>query len=58
MLRSSIRAHDSKQASYFVSLCTDGQGNEVYGGSDGSVGIFLHRSSDDAVVRGEKTSYQ
>ncbi|CAM9348065.1 unnamed protein product, partial [Laminaria digitata] len=28
------------------------QGNEVYGGAEKSVGIFLHRSSDDAVVRG------
>ncbi|CAM9666932.1 unnamed protein product, partial [Laminaria digitata] len=30
------------------------QGNEVYGGGDESVGIFLHRSSDDAVVKGEE----
>ena len=28
------------------------QGNEVYGGGDKSVGIFLHRSSDNAVVKG------
>eukprot|EP00904_Undaria_pinnatifida_P005798 jgi/Undpi1/2348/HiC_scaffold_13.g05731.m1 len=27
------------------------QGNEVYGGGDSSVGIFLHRSSDDAIVK-------
>ena len=30
------------------------QGNEVYGGSDVSAGIFLHRSSDDAIVKGER----
>ena len=29
------------------------QGNEVYGGAETSAGIFLHRSSDDAVVKGE-----
>ncbi|CAN0356799.1 unnamed protein product, partial [Scytosiphon promiscuus] len=28
------------------------QGNEVYGGASSSAGIFLHRSSDDAVVKG------
>eukprot|EP00904_Undaria_pinnatifida_P005807 jgi/Undpi1/2356/HiC_scaffold_13.g05739.m1 len=28
------------------------QGNEVYGGAETSAGIFLHRSSDDAVVKG------
>eukprot|EP00904_Undaria_pinnatifida_P009115 jgi/Undpi1/5333/HiC_scaffold_2.g00614.m1 len=28
------------------------QGNEVYGGASTSAGIFLHRSSDDAVVKG------
>lgn len=32
---------------------TDGQGNEVYGGGEESVGIFLHRSGDDAIVKGE-----
>ena len=32
---------------------TDSQGNEVYGGD--TAGIFLHRSSDDATVRGEKS---
>ena len=31
----------------------DIQGNEVYGGAATSAGIFLHRSSDDAVVVGE-----
>ena len=34
-----------------------GQGNEVYGGAEKSVGIFLHRSGDDAVVKGDKLSY-
>lgn len=33
---------------------TGGQGNEVYGGDDESVGIFLHRSSDNAIVKGEE----
>ncbi|CAM9147288.1 unnamed protein product, partial [Laminaria digitata] len=28
------------------------QGNEVFGGAATSAGIFLHRSSDDAVVKG------
>eukprot|EP00904_Undaria_pinnatifida_P009109 jgi/Undpi1/5328/HiC_scaffold_2.g00609.m1 len=28
------------------------QGNEVYGGASSSAGIFLHRSSDDAIVKG------
>ncbi|CAN0159350.1 unnamed protein product [Scytosiphon promiscuus] len=28
------------------------QGNEVYGGAETSAGIFLHRSSDDAIVKG------
>ncbi|CAM9170055.1 unnamed protein product, partial [Laminaria digitata] len=28
------------------------QGNEVYGGAEQSVGIFLHRSGDDAIVKG------
>lgn len=28
------------------------QGNEVYGGSEFSAGIFLHRSTDYAVVKG------
>ena len=28
------------------------QGNEVYGGASSSAGIFLHRSNDDAVVKG------
>ncbi|CAM9714410.1 unnamed protein product, partial [Laminaria digitata] len=28
------------------------QGNEVYGGAEQSVGIFLHRSSDNAAVKG------
>ncbi|CAN0405115.1 unnamed protein product, partial [Hapterophycus canaliculatus] len=28
------------------------QGNEVYGGGETSAGIFLHRSSDDAIVKG------
>nr|BDX99461.1 mannuronan C5-epimerase [Cladosiphon okamuranus] len=28
------------------------QGNEVYGGGETSAGIFLHRSSDDATVKG------
>eukprot|EP00752_Nemacystus_decipiens_P007155 g6407.t1 len=28
------------------------QGNEVYGGGETSCGIFLHRSSDDAIVKG------
>ena len=32
------------------------QGNEVYGGAEKSVGIFLHRSGDDAVVKGEESS--
>lgn len=35
-------------------LRADGQGNEVYGGGDESVGIFLHRSTDNAVVKGEE----
>ena len=30
------------------------QGNEVYGGGETSAGIFLHRSSDDAIVIGEE----
>ena len=34
-----------------------GQRNEVYGGAEKSVGIFLHRSGDDAVVKGDKLSY-
>ncbi|CAM9144267.1 unnamed protein product [Laminaria digitata] len=29
------------------------QGNEVYGGASSSAGIFLDRSSDDAVAKGE-----
>ena len=33
--------------------CFD-QGNEVYGGGDDAVGIFLHRSSDNAIVKGEE----
>ena len=40
---------DTKYA--FSRLSVD-QGNEVYGGGDESVGIFLHRSSDNAIVRG------
>eukprot|EP00904_Undaria_pinnatifida_P005796 jgi/Undpi1/2346/HiC_scaffold_13.g05729.m1 len=28
------------------------QGNEVYGGGEKSAGIFLHRSGDDAIVKG------
>ena len=32
------------------------QGNEVYGGASSSAGIFLHRSSDDAVVKGGQLS--
>lgn len=35
-------------------LCANDQGNEVYGGGDESVGIFLHRSGDDAIVKGEQ----
>lgn len=31
----------------------DCQGNEVYGGGEKSAGIFLHRSGDDAIVKGE-----
>ena len=45
--------HNERRA---VLLGTDIQGNEVYGGGDEAVGIFLHRSSDDAVVKGEDTS--
>ena len=30
------------------------QGNEVYGGGEKSAGIFLHRSGDDATVKGEE----
>ena len=32
------------------------QGNEVYDGSEFSAGIFLHRSSDDAIVKGRQPS--
>ena len=39
-------------------LGADGQGNEVYGGRDDAVGIFLHRSSDDAVVKGTMDSIE
>ena len=35
---------------------TDSQGNEVYGGAETSAGIFLHRSSDDAIVKGDQLS--
>ena len=31
---------------------TDTQGNEVYDGSSNSAGIFLHRSSNNAIVKG------
>lgn len=37
---------------------TDIQGNEVYGGSSNSAGIFLHRSSNNAIVKGEAPSLQ
>lgn len=40
------------------SLCGNVQGNEVYKGGDESVGIFLHRSSDDAVVKGEELQHE
>ena len=46
--------HGSHDTNFFFSFGVDGQGNEVYGGGDGSVGIFLHRSSDDAVVKGDE----
>ena len=29
------------------------QGNEVYGGASRSAGMFLHRSSDDGIVKGK-----
>ena len=29
------------------------QGNEVYGGGETSAGLFLHRSSDDAIIKSE-----
>ena len=29
------------------------QGNEIYGGASRSAGIFLHRSSDDGIVKGK-----
>ena len=39
-------------------FCVDCQGNEVYGGGDESVGIFLHRSTDDAIVKGEEQGWR
>ena len=38
---------------YIYSFYAADQGNEVYGGGEESVGIFLHRSSDDGIVKGE-----
>ena len=37
---------------FVCSICADEKGNEVYGGGVKSAGIFLHRSGDDAVVKG------
>ena len=38
----------------FSRFALTSQGNEVYGGAETSAGIFLHRSSDDAIVKGEE----
>lgn len=43
--------HDANLSASFALVCVR-QGNEVYGGASSSAGIFLHRSSDDAVVKG------
>ena len=40
------------------SPCAFDHVNEVYGGAETSVGIFLHRSGDDAVVKREQKQGQ
>ena len=47
---------DHSSTQIVAPVCT--QGNEVYGGGRSSAGIFLHRSSDDAVVKGEQCREQ
>lgn len=51
-----FRAHVTQLTMPPYSPGADGQGNEVYGGAEKSVGIFLHRSGDDAIVKGDQKS--
>ena len=56
IIRHGVLVESSKHVIFFSFssnnvLPFDVQGNEVYGGS--TVGIFLHRSSDDTVVKGK-----